>query len=96
MDLFKVRQDIFEKNFSCKTLSSSSSIRLNFGAVYAFFIGKPQVHLGFLPSGVPAESTTRTSHLHLELEQIQRSPFRIVMLSIFPSNPAPRLSAAPG
>jgi len=83
----KVRHDTFEKNFSCKDLASSSSMLLSFGAVYVFFMGEPHEHLGFLPSWVPAENTTRTSHLHLEFAQIQRSPSRIVMLSVFPSHP---------
>jgi hypothetical protein len=83
----ELRYDTLEKNFSCKNLASSSSMLLSFGAVYVFFMGEPHEHLGFLPSWVPAENTTRTSHLHLEFEQIQRSPSRIVMLSVFPSHP---------
>ena len=78
----KVRHDTFEKNFSCKDLASSSSMLLSFGAVYVFFMGEPHEHPGFLPSWLPAENTTLTSHLHLEFEQIQRSPSRIVMLSV--------------
>jgi hypothetical protein len=83
----EVRHDTFEKNFSCKNLASSSSMLLSFGAVYVFFMGEPHEHLGFLPSWAAAENTTLTSHLHLEFEQIQRSPSRIVMLSVFPSHP---------
>src|SRR6266478_7661395 len=42
-------------------------------------MAKPQEHLGFVPSPPPAESTTRTSHLHVGFEQIQRSPSRMVI-----------------
>jgi len=47
-------------------------------------MAKPQEHLGFVPSPPPAESTTRTSHLHVGFEQIQRSPSRMV-ICLFPS-----------
>src|SRR5258708_24135921 len=70
-----------------KFFASSWRISLNRGAVYRFFIGDPQKHLGFAPSPVWPECVTTSSHPHSALQQIHRSPICMVFICHLPTCP---------